>query len=73
MKKVTVDLSIPKDEWLKIYRGQTNRVYAITRDGLSIQFPANILSNFTSHSGVQGSFDIYFDDQGKFHSIQKLD
>jgi hypothetical protein len=72
MQYVLVDLDIPRDEWLKIYRGQTNLVYAKTRDGRSIQFPANILSRYTTHSGVQGSFAIYFDASGKFQSIVKL-
>ncbi len=72
MQHVLVDLNIPRDEWLKIYRGQTNLVYAKTRDGRSIQFPANILSQYTTHSGIQGSFVIYFDANGKFQSIIKL-
>lgn len=72
MQKIIVDLNIPKDEWLKIYRGQTNLVYAKSRDGRSIQFPANILSRYTTHYGVQGSFEIYFDEHGKFQSIHQL-
>ena len=71
MKKISIDISITSDEWLKIYRGEAKTVSAISRDGRSIQFPANILQPFTTHFGVSGSFDIYFDDQGKFSSIQK--
>jgi hypothetical protein len=72
MKKIILDISINKDEWLKIYRGETNLVYAISRDGRSIQFPANILSKYTTHNGVVGSFVISFNDDGKFQSIIKL-
>lgn len=72
MNKVIVDLHIPKDEWLKIYRGQTNLVYAVSRDGRSLQFPANILSRYTTHDGILGSFEIHFDSSGKFKSITKL-
>jgi len=72
MHQIIIDISINKDEWLKIYRGQTNLVNAISRDGRSIQFPANILSKFTTHSGVQGSFVINFSQDGKFQSIVKL-
>lgn len=72
MNKVIVDLHIPKDEWLKIYRGQTNLVYAVTRDGRSIQFPANILSRYTTHDGILGSFEIGFGVDGKFQTITKL-
>ncbi len=72
MQAVIVDLHIPREEWLKIYRGETNQVYATTRDGRSIKFPANILSRYTTHDGVYGSFAIYFDEQGKFQNITKL-
>lgn len=71
-QKIIVDLFISKDEWLRMYRGETNRVYAVSRDGRSIQFPANILSSFTTHDGVQGTFEITFDETGKFQSITRL-
>lgn len=72
MQTVTLDISISKDEWLKIYRGETNLVFAKSRDGRSIKFPANILSKYTTHNGVHGSFVISFNDAGKFQSIIKL-
>lgn len=72
MQQIVVDLNISREEWLKIYRGETNLVYARSRDGRSIQFPANILNPYTSHSGVQGSFIIYFDERGKFHSLVRM-
>jgi len=72
MQNIIVDISISSDEWLKIYRGQTNLVNARSRDGRSIQFPANILSRYTTHSGIQGSYQISFNDDGKFQSIQQL-
>ncbi len=73
MPSLIVDLNITRDEWLKIYRGVTQLVYAKTRDGRSIQFPANILHKYTSHTGVQGSFVIQFDEHGKFQGILKQD
>ncbi len=72
MKSIIVDLNIHKDEWLKIYKGQTNLVFAKGRDGRSIRFPANILKKYTTHFGVQGSFVIHFDETGKFQSIVNL-
>jgi hypothetical protein len=39
---------------------------------LSVQFPANILSNYISHQGVAGNFRITFTNEGKFHSVEKL-
>ena len=72
MKQIIIDICITRDEWMKIYRGETNLVNATSRDGRSIQFPANILSKYTTHNGVEGSFVINFNDAGKFQSIIKL-
>ncbi|WP_370301495.1 DUF2835 domain-containing protein [Alkalimarinus coralli] len=71
MQKISIDLTISADEWLKIYRGSARTVSATSRDGRRIQFPANILQQYVTHFGISGSFDIYFDDQGKFSSIIK--
>jgi len=73
MQKISIDIVISSDEWLKIYRGTAKTVSTISRDGRSIQFPANILQPFVTHFGISGSFEIYFDNQGKFSSIQKTD
>ncbi|KZY29831.1 MULTISPECIES: DUF2835 domain-containing protein [unclassified Oleiphilus] len=72
MQEIIVDLSIDKEEWLRIYRGEANIVYAISRDGRSIQFPAAILSKYVTHHGIEGSFVISINDAGKFQSIIKL-
>jgi hypothetical protein len=71
MQEIVIDLRITKDEWLKIYRGHTQLVRATSRDGRSIQFPANILSKYTTHDGIAGSFVIRFDENGKFTSISQ--
>jgi hypothetical protein len=72
MQTLIIDLHIPADEWLRLYRGQAHIVRARSRDGRSVQFPANILSRFTSREGVQGSFIIRFTEEGKFHSIDRV-
>jgi len=72
MNQIIVDLFIGKEEWLKIYKGQAKFVYVTSPDGRSIKFPANILSKYTTHNGIEGSFAINFDEGGKFQSIIKL-
>lgn len=72
MQDIIVDIRISKQEWLRMYRGETNLVRAVSRDGRSVQFPANILTPFTSHDGVYGSFRIRFDAQGKFQAIEQV-
>ncbi|WP_166261200.1 DUF2835 domain-containing protein [Marinobacter salicampi] len=72
MQHLDVDLAISPDEWLKLYQGIARDVHATSRDGRSVRFPARILSRFYLRDGVRGSFRIFFDDAGKFHSVQRL-
>ncbi|QSP94139.1 DUF2835 domain-containing protein [Marinobacter salinisoli] len=72
MQQIDVDLSIGPDEWIKLYQGAAQDVHTRARDGRLVRFPARILSRFALHDGVQGSFRILFDEQGKFQSVQRL-
>jgi hypothetical protein len=72
MQQIIVDISISPDEWIKLYQGVATDVRTTARDGRSVRFPARILSRFFLKDGIQGSFRILFDDQGKFASIQRL-
>jgi hypothetical protein len=72
MQQIIVDLFISREEWLRLYRGETNTVFAKSRDGRSIKFPASILTKYTTQNGVEGSFVIQFSDEGKFQSITRL-
>ncbi|MEE8060021.1 MAG: DUF2835 domain-containing protein [Pseudomonadales bacterium] len=72
MRSVIVDLSITADEYLKRYQQLAAVVFTHGRDGRSIRFPANILQPYVTHSGIQGSFQIQFDRDGKFSGIEKV-
>ena len=72
MQKITIDLTISADEWLKVYKGTARTVSATSLDGRTMQFPASILLKYVTHFGISGRFDIYFNDAGKFSSITKV-
>ena len=72
MYSIIVDLTITADEYAKRYQLAGAVVLAQSRDGRSVRFPANILQPFVNHSGISGSFNIQFDDNGKFSGIEKL-
>ncbi|MGP4845921.1 DUF2835 domain-containing protein [Marinobacter sp. 1Y8] len=72
MKSIIVDIAIGPQEWLKLYEGVARDVNTVTRDGRTVRFPARILSRFALRDGVNGSFQINFDDAGKFHSVERL-
>ena len=72
MQQIIVDVDISPDEWIKLYQGSATDVHTTARDGRSVRFPARILSRFYLRDGVQGSFCIQFDKQGKFLSVERL-
>ena len=67
-----IDIRISPDEYVKLYEGSAKDVYTVTRDGHSIRFPAKILQKFLTHSGIEGSFVIYYDESRKFSRIDRL-
>ncbi|NQZ31902.1 MAG: DUF2835 domain-containing protein [Oceanospirillaceae bacterium] len=71
MNRIIIDIRISNDEYLKQYQQANCMVSTVSRDGRSIQFPANILKPFLLHSGISGSFCIFFDSAGKFQSIER--
>ncbi|WP_076719384.1 DUF2835 domain-containing protein [Motiliproteus sp. MSK22-1] len=72
MEDITLRLSISTDEYLKLYRGQARSVTAISVDGRTVRFPANILKPFVTRTGISGIFSIRFDNKGKFQAIRRL-
>lgn len=69
---IIVDISISADEYLKVYQGAARDVVTQSRDGRQIRFPAHILRRFVTRDGIRGSFCIYFDQDRKFRSINRL-
>lgn len=67
-----MNLAISADEFQRLYEGNVKTVLAQSIDGRRIRFPANILRPFVLHTGVQGTFQIEFDDENRFSSIARL-
>lgn len=72
MAFLIVDLNISRDEYLRWYQGGVRDVNAVTRDGRRVRFPANSLQRFVQHTGIQGTFAIYFDADNKLERVERL-
>ncbi len=72
LQRITVDLRISADEYLKYYRGHAHFITCLARDGRRIQFPVQIMQPFLTREGISGSFVIQFDSAGKFAEIERL-
>ncbi|HEX7763642.1 MAG TPA: DUF2835 domain-containing protein [Cellvibrio sp.] len=73
MNSIVVSLVISAEEFQRLYQGSAKTVFAQSLDGRNIRFPAGILRPFVLHNGVRGTFQINFDADNRFHSIQRLD
>lgn len=72
MQSLIVDITINAEQYLTQYRVPSAVVVTRARCGRRVKFPANILQPFVSHSGISGSFQITFDNSGKFAGISRL-
>ncbi|RAU17668.1 DUF2835 domain-containing protein [Nitrincola tibetensis] len=72
MKYAVLDVKISRNEFLKYYKGVASRVSVRARDGRRFHLPASVFTRFLSHHGVNGSFIIYFSEEGKLIQIDRM-
>jgi glucose-6-phosphate isomerase len=62
-------LRISALEMQRYYSGQARHVVVIAENGQRLQFSAELLRRFVTQDGVQGWFEIEYDDAGKLQSL----
>lgn len=72
MRSVKIYLNIPADQMMLYYKGIAQVVHAVTLDGKTVQFPANVLRSVISPQGIHGHFEIIFDEDNRFQQIRRL-
>ena len=65
-------LTIDAAEYLRVYEDPSIVVNVQTHEGLSLQFPADKLKPYLTHSGISGEFRIGFDANNKFVLLERL-
>lgn len=65
-------LSISAEQYQLYYQGTAKFVRVQSEDGRSLKFPASELQKFVTHSGIEGRFEIVFDDKHKLVGIHRL-
>ena len=71
MPAVRVDISIPAERYVALYSGAARNVFAVSREGLKVQFPGKALHRFVTHDGVHGTFELRFDSDNKLVTVNK--
>ena len=72
MKKMRFSMSLSAQQYLAYYQGAAKFIWVETEDGRSLKFPASELQKFVTHDGIQGRFEIVFNDQHKLVSLQRI-
>ncbi len=72
MSRMTFYLSISPEKYQRYYQGSAKFVHVQADDGRSLQFPASELQKFVAHNGIQGRFEIEFDEQYKLRNLRRL-
>lgn len=72
MPTYTVDITISAAELARFYRGDARMVYALSRCGVSLQFPADWLRPYVDHAGIAGCFELATDAQHRLQRLRRL-
>jgi hypothetical protein len=72
MDCVRFNLQIAAEEYLKYYSGQARSVSVIGDDGRRIEFPAKHLREFVTADGIQGYFELCFDEYKRLKQLKRL-
>lgn len=71
-QRIHIVLRISPHRLLYYYEGEVDTVVARATDGRVIRFPASILRSVVQSDGVQGTFELVFDENHKFVSISRV-
>lgn len=69
---IPFNINLSYEKFFEVYKGHAKYVVVKAIDGRTLQFPAEILKPYLTHTGIQGRFIIYFDDKNKFKSLEKM-
>jgi hypothetical protein len=72
MTELQFRLHLTREEALRYYQGQASTVVALASNGQTISFPAQHIRPFVNVAGVNGLFQIRFDDSHKLVALERL-
>lgn len=72
MQRYEFKLNISSEKYLDYYRGAVQQVVVRCFDRVTIQFPASLLQQFITSTGIHGNFVLTCDDNHKVTNLQHL-
>jgi hypothetical protein len=72
MQRYEFQLNLSSENYLAYYRGTAQQVVVRCFDGVTIQFPASLLKQFITSTGIHGNFALTCEDNHKATSLERL-
>ena len=72
MQRMRFSISISSEQYQAYYQGSAKFVLVQAEDGRSLRFPADKLQQFVLHDGINGRFEIVFDNNQKLVSLKRI-
>jgi len=72
MKRMTFSMDLSAEKYLRYYQGSASAVIVQADDGRTLRFPINAIQKFVTRDGIQGRFEIIFDNNNKLTAINRL-
>ena len=72
MQRMTFSMNLSAEKYQRYYQGSAKAVIVQSDDGRTLSFPINAIQKFITHDGIQGRFEIIFDDDNKLQSLNRL-
>lgn len=72
MGHLTVWIKIDANTFVGYYQGKIKTVVATADNGKKVSMPANILQPFVTKQGINGHFQVDFDEHGKVTNISNI-
>ncbi len=73
MPQIDFNIKISPSELEKYYAGTAKIISVVANNGQRLQFPANLILPYVSHSGVFGHFVLDYSSSGKANSLIRVD
>lgn len=71
-KRFQFFLRISPDDYVAYYQGLATSVLVKTYCGKKVKFPASVLRQFVTQSGIRGIFEMVVDQNNKFVKVRKI-
>lgn len=72
MQEIQFRLAISKEQYLAYYQGVAKSIRVQSINGQVIQFPANLLTRFVTHTGIYGLFSIQYDQDNRCIGLNRI-